>query len=135
MEVSDLSAYDNPEDKYGYELTPTPYSSLTKTINSAVSRTRRVKNRITTIKDVSIAHTLQLIEDIRDLKNHPAALVRAGIVITAPAIALAMAQRGGGVAKIKRVGYPLLAVGASSVICYPKPVWNLTKAGGKHKAA
>ena len=128
--VADLSAYDDPEEKYGYELTPTPYSRLARTINSVVNTTRRVKNRIVTIRDVSIAHTLQLIEDIKDLKNHPAAIARTGIVVTVPVIAFFMAPRGGGMARVKRYGYPLLAFGATATVCYPKPMWNLTKAGG-----
>merc|ERR1719443_766096 len=31
--VADLSAYDDPDAKFGYELTPTPYSRLAKSIN------------------------------------------------------------------------------------------------------
>merc|ERR1719374_195582 len=127
--VADLSAYDDPDAKFGYELTPTPYSRLAKSINFVTGTTRRVKNRIVTIRDVSVAHTLQLIEDIKDLKNHPAAIARTGIVVTVPVIAFFMAPRGGGMARVKRYGYPLLAFGATATVCYPKPMWNLTKAG------
>ena len=128
--MEDLSAYDDPEDKYAYELTPKPYSRLAKTINGVVNGARRTKNRVVTIKDVSIAHTLQLIEDIKDLKNHPAALARTGIVVAVPVIAFAMAPRGAGMARIKRVTYPLVAFGVAATVCYPIQMWHLSKTGG-----
>ena len=126
-------AVDDPEDKYRFELTPAPYSRLTRAFNSVIHRTRRVKSRIITIRDVSVAHTQQLIENVKELKNDKAALARTGIMVTVPVVAFLMAPRGPGMARVKRVGYPVLAIGATSVVCYPKPTWNLTKSGGRLK--
>ena len=128
--MADLSAYDDPEDKFSYELTPAPYSRLAETINDVTKTTRRVKNRIITIKDVSVAHTQQLIEDVKDLKNHPKTLARFCVWAAVPA-AVFLRTRSLGSPAVKRLGYPLLAFGASSAVCYPGPTWNLTKAGGK----
>ena len=128
--MQDLSAYNDPEDKYRFELTPAPYSRLTRAFNSVIHTTRRVKNRVITIKDVSVAHTQQLIADVKELKNDKAALARIGIMVTVPVVVFLMAPRGPGMARVKRIGYPLLAIGASSTLCYPKPTWNLTKSGG-----
>jgi len=125
--VKDLSAYDDPHEKYGYELRPSAYPTLAKPINKVASSYRRVKTRLTTIKDVSIAHSQQLWENIKALKDSPWSLARGGVIVSAPLLAALMVPRGHGLVKVKRYGYSTLAFIAASIICYPQAAWNGTK--------